>query len=346
MPVASAAFGAAALDDRGENIREDLRDEITMISPTERPFTANAGEGTASSDFHEWLRDELATASAANAHVDGDDFGTNVTGDNTDPAFRLGNALQISKKQIKITRRADIVDTAGRATETAYQIAKKGKELARDVESALLANQAVVFESGSTAARCAGLPAWLRTNDVLEAAGSPASPTLNNTTYGYPDAARTDGTLRALSEADLLGVVRDCYLAGGEDNMIMMYPTVKALFSAYYFATASARAATPYQDHGKTPREGVTMVGGVGTYVSDFGIHDVVPNRFQRTRDVFVLDMAQFEVVYLDGYKVERLAKSGDSERYHLLVDYTLKSCDEAASGMVAGVSTTLAMVA
>ena len=44
-------------------------------------------------------------------------------------------------KTVVITGTQEAVDKAGRASELAYQIAKKSKELKRDIESTLLTNQ-------------------------------------------------------------------------------------------------------------------------------------------------------------------------------------------------------------
>ena len=335
MVAASATFGAVDLDDTGQNLREDLSDIITNISPTETPFQANIGKADASQPFHEWLKDDFQTA-GTNAHVEGDDFGTNVTNDQTTGADRLGNYLQISKKQIKIGRRANISTKAGRTSEISYQLAKKGYELRRDIEHDLLDNVAANAEAGSTAARSAGLPAWLRTNDSGGSTGT--SPTLSSSTFGFPNAARGAGTGRALSEGTLLTTLKDIYNAGGQTNMIMMSPAIKQRWSGYLMGQGASgasnpRSATQYQDQQRDPGMGVTVVGAVGVYISDFGKIDVVPNRFQNATDVFLLDTKLFDIAYLDGYKTEELAKIGDSERYHILADWCLESKDEAGSG-------------
>ena len=114
-----------------DNVREDFTDVIYNISPTEVPFQANAGRGNADNTLHEWQIDELAAVDLGNAAIDGADFGT----DQSDRASRIGNFCQISIKYIAVSRRANIVNKAGRRSELAYQIAKKGKELRRDVEA-------------------------------------------------------------------------------------------------------------------------------------------------------------------------------------------------------------------
>lgn len=324
---------------KGDNAREDLSNIIYNISPTETPFMSNAGRGTATNTLTEWLIDELADPDTDNKHIDGDDFAGQASVDGA----RVGNYCQISKKMMVVSRRANKVDKAGRKSELAYQLAKKSKELKRDMESILLNNQVAAAGNSTTAPTLAGLPAWLRTNTDRGSGG--ADPALSSTTYGQPTTAATDGTARALDEQTLLGLIGEIYQEGGDPGVIMMYPTVKQKFSQYMFGT-SARIATPYQDHGANSKGGVTAIGAVDVYVSDFGVLDVVPNRFQRDKDVFILDMEYWAVSYLDGFKTEEIAKTGDSEKRQVLVDYSLCSKNEAASGIFADINPALAMLA
>lgn len=340
------AQSAETLDrfDVGNNVREDLTDVIYNISPTEVPAQSNFGRGTSQQTFKEWQIDELATAVGDNAHVDGDEF----SGDALDVASRIGNYHQISRKDIVVSRRANIVNKAGRKSEIAYQIAKKGKELRRDVETSICLRQAAVADavgSSGTAARAAGIGAWIRTNLDLGATGT--APTLSGTTSGYPNAAASAGTARALSESDILDIVRECYDQGGNPNMIMLGTRLKQGLSNYLFTNpggaGASRIATQYQDQGANPRSGVTVVGAVDVYVTDFSVLDIVPNRFMPSgasaSEVYILDSEYWEVSYLDGYKTETIAKVGDHERRMLLVDWTLCSLNEAASGAIGAVN-------
>jgi len=337
--MSTTNFDRFDLATSGDNVREDLTDVIYNISPTEVPFQANAGRGSGSQTLHEWQIDELAAAVTTNAAIDGADFGT----DSSDEAQRIGVFMQISIKYIAVSRRANIVNKAGRKSELAYQIAKKGKELRRDVEARACDNQETVAGSSSLASETAGLPAWISTNTSRGALG--ADPALSSTTFGQPTTAATDGTQRALTETLLLAEMRAAYIAGGDPNMLMVGPTVKQRFSNFMF-TDPARIATQYQDQGPTNRGGVSVVGAVDVYVGDFQVLDVVPNRFQRERDVWILDTEYWEIAYLDGYKTETIAKIGDAERRHILVDWTVVSKNEAASAVVADIDETVAMTA
>lgn len=338
MTQATNTFDRYDLNVKGDDAREDLSDIIYNISPTDTPFMSNAGRGTANSNLTEWLIDELADPDTANAMIDGDDFSGAALVD----AARIGNYCQISKKDIVISRRADKINKAGRKSELAYKLAKAGKELKRDVEAIVTgANQVAAAGSNSVAPTTADLTSWLKTNTNRGATG--ADPVLSGTTYGQPTTAAVDGTIRALSEATLLSIIADIYNEGGDPGVIMLAPAVKQKFSNYMFGT-SARIATPYQDHGANAKGGVTAIGAVDVYVSDFGVLDVVPNRFQRDRDVFVLDMEYWSLNYFDGFMTQTIAKTGDAEKRRILVDYALCSKNEAASGVIADIDSSLAM--
>ena len=331
-------LGSGATD----NVREDLSDVIYNISPTEVPFQSNAGREKSATDFKEWLIDNLADA-ANNAHVDGDEFsGVALT-----VADRVGNYHQISRKDLVVSRRSNIVNKAGRRSEMAYQVAKGGKELRRDIEVAATSRKAAVIGNNTTPPESAGVPAWIRTNDSRGSGAS--SPTLSSTDSGYPNAVGTAGTARGLTETQILDTCRDAYEEGGNPNMIMVPPVLKQGVSNYLFGS-SARIASQYQDQGKSPRGGVSVVGAVDVYVTDFEVMDIVPSRFSPSgttaAETFVLDTEYWAMSYLDGYHVEDIAKVGDHRRRMLLADWTVCSKNEAASGIIADLNDTTAVAA
>lgn len=71
-----------------------------------------------------------------------------------------------------------------------------------------------------------------------------------------------------------------------------------------------------------------------------FGTLRIVPNRFQRDRDLFVFDMSYWSIASLRPVRTEPLAKTGDSDVNQIVAELTLESCNEAASGIVADLTT------
>jgi hypothetical protein len=82
------------------------------------------------------------------------------------------------------------------------------------------------------------------------------------------------------------------------------------------------------------------LVSAIDVYVSDFGDHRIVPNRFSRDRSLLVCDPRYWSVDYLRGFRQWPLAKTGDAETRQLLVEYTLRSSQAKASGIVADLTT------
>jgi hypothetical protein len=298
--------------------REDLSDVIYSISPTDTPFISSAAKTQATAVLHEWQTDSLASASTSNAVIEGDE----ATLDAVTATTRLSNSSQIMDKTVVITGTQEAVDKAGRASEIAYQIAKRAKELKRDMEATITGNQAEVTGDASTARKLGSLGAWVATNDDLSSAGSPASGGAGNT-------ARTDGTQRVFTEASLKSVIKSVWNAGGDPSMIMVGPFNKQKLSGF---TGNSTRFDAGAD--------ATLYTSVDVYASDFGQLQVVPNRFSRDRDAYVLDMNYWAIAFLRDFTMHELSKTGDSEKRQLLVEATLESRNEAASGMVADLTT------
>ena len=69
--------------------------------------------------------------------------------------------------------------------------------------------------------------------------------------------------------------------------------------------------------------------------MSDFGTLQVVPNRFQRERDAWLLDPEYASVCYLRPINSVDLARTGDADKAMLLAEFGLKVSNEAAHGGV-----------
>jgi len=140
--------------------REDLSDIIYNISPTDTPFMSTIGKSKATAVNHEWQIDALAAPAADNYHLEGDE----ISFDAQTATTRIGNKTQISRKAVIVSGTMESVDLAGRNNELAYLISKASKELKRDMETTLTANQAPVDSGAGAARRMASLESWIKTN--------------------------------------------------------------------------------------------------------------------------------------------------------------------------------------
>ena len=299
-------------------IREELSNVIKNISPEDTPFQSNIRSESVSNTYFEFQTDELSAA-AANAQLDGDDIATFSA---VTPSVRLGNYTQIMRKDFVLADNLEIINAAGRKSEIAYQLAKVGSELKRDVEFNLLSNQGQNAGSTTVARKTRGLPSWISTNVSKGTGGA----------NGTATTARTDGTQRAMTEAMLKTVVQSMWNEGGKPKMVMVGPHVKTVISGF-----SGIAGQRFNVDGNKPG---TIIGAADIYVSDFANLEIVPNRFQRARDAFVLDPELCSVATLRPMKQVKLAKTGDAEKRMVLCEVGLKVDQEAGLGLIADLST------
>jgi hypothetical protein len=310
--------------------REDLSNLIYNISPTETPFMSMiAGRGKVAATYSEWQTDSLASASTSNAFAEGED----ATYATAAPTTRVGNRTQISKKTILVSGTEEIVDKAGRDSEYEYQAAKRMAELKRDMEAIVTGNQASSAGSRSVARKLGSLEAWYTTNTARGAGGNASGGFSGGDVVAAGDA--TAGAQRTISETLLKTACQQAWTQGGQPDYVMVGPVNKQFISKF------TGIATLYRDTmGK--KSGISILGAADIYVSDFGEVKIIPNRFQRERTAHVLDSNYWQVGYLRPFKEEKLAKTGDGIKGHVIVEYTLKSLNEAASAVIADLTTTL----
>lgn len=300
--------------------RESLHDKIWMLDKDEFPVMSAIGSGSAKAVREEWQTDALGNADSTNAQLEGDD----TTATSITPTVRVANRLQILKRSFTISETEEEVDKAGRESEIGYQTMLAGRRLKMDLESIVLKNQASNAESGTTPRRMGGILAWLTSNVSRGTTGGSGG-------YSGSDVvAATNGTQRTFTETLLKAVIKSAWEAGGKPNLIVMSATHKQLASAF------TGIATQYNEaKGKV----ASIVGAADRYVSDFGTFTLVPDRYNSTRDVEVLDPSMASLLWLRKFKRVELARTGDARKFHVIGEVTLKVHNEAAHGVVADLS-------
>ena len=283
-------------------IREDLSDVIYDISPTDTPFMSSiAGKGSVSNTLFEWQTDALAAAVINNYHVEGADAGTAAT----TVTARITNQTQISKKVVEVSGSHEAVNNAGKKSELAHQLAKASKELKRDMEGSLLADNAAAAGNASTARETRGAANFIATN-VTDAGAS--------------------GSHAAVVEADILAVAESTWTQGGEPSTILLGATNKKLVTAMSGRADAIRSVAD----GNT-----TIQNAVDVYVSDFGTFNIMLDRFCDQDVVYFLDHDMWSVDYLRDFQTVDIARAGDGEKKMLLVEYGLRCGNEKANGKI-----------
>lgn len=317
MAIATNTFTTYA----AKGIKEDLSNIISNISPEDTPFVSNIGKGTISNTTFDWQTDALAAA-AANAQLEGDE----TSYDAVVATVRLQNYAQISRKSVVISGTEEKVNKAGRRSELAYQIAKRGAELKRDIEFSCLNNQGAVAGDATTARKTASLQAFLKTN--TNKAGDGADPSYTT----IPTDTRTDGTARAFSEAILKDVIQQVWTEGGTPKILLVNSFNKQAASGF-----AGIAGSRFNVDGAKPS---TIVASADIYVSDFGNVSIVPSRFQKASDAFVVDPEYASIDYLRPFQTIEMARTGDAEKRLMLTEWALRVHTERAHGIAADLTT------
>jgi hypothetical protein len=295
MPTQFKTYDATA-------IREDLSDVIYDISPTDTPFLSSiTGKGSVSNTLFEWQTEALAAAVINNYHVEGAAAGTAATTATT----RVSNQTQISKKVVEVTGTHEKVNNAGKKSEMAHQLAKASKELKRDMEGSLLADNAAAAGNATTARETRGAAHWITTNVVD---------------------AGTSSTDAAMVEADVLLAAEKVWTQGGEASTILLGATNKKLITAMNGRADAIRSVAD---------NNMTIQNSVDVYVSDFGTYNIIMDRFCNQDIVYFLDHDMWSVDYLRDFQTVDIAREGDSEKKMLLVEYGLRCGNEAANAKI-----------
>ena len=284
---------------------------------------SSIGKTKATNTSYQWQTDTL-TAVAANAKVEG----ASISYPTLTSSTKLTNYTQISSKSCQVSGTDDAVNLAGRNTEIAYQVAKAAKELKRDMENALLSNVAAATGDATTARALGGVVTWMTSNVSAGTGGSGAG----------SGAIRTDGTQRAFTETLLIATLKTTWDSGGNPDTIMLNGFNKQKLS---FFTGGATRFDKAEDR--------RLMTSIDVYESDFGTMKVVPNRWirkanststKRGQDVLLLEMDMWAVPFLRDFKLEDPARTADADQRFLVVEYTLESKNQAASGLVTDVTT------
>lgn len=307
------------------NVREDLEDLVYNVDPYKTPLFNTARRAEATQTYHEWDIDALAAQNKNNAAVQGD----NPTNIALTPTARVGNYTQISVKTIQLSGTLQAVVAAGGTNKMGYQLAKKSKELKRDIEGILSYNQARSSGNSTTAAVTGGLPCWVATNNV-SASGAGTNPT-GYTSIGAENfyngtTTRTYSGSTAVTEAMFKTVLQEIYTNSGDSpEYAFLSPKNKQNVSAF---TGPGTRFIEVKDD--------VLLTAVTEYESDFGRIKMVPDIFlAQSGDIYFINPEYLKVAYLRPFQVFPLAKTGDSDQKEMLCEWALEVCNEHAHGAI-----------
>jgi hypothetical protein len=311
-----------------KNIREDLINAIYNVDPFKTPFLNMAKKTKAEQTNHEWNTDKLDAQNLSNAAIEGDD----PAAQSLAVTARMGNYTQIMTKVVQISGTSQAVTAAGGSNKMGYQLLKKSKELKRDMEGVMTYNQAKNAGSSSVARLSAGLPTWLLTNissTLFQTGGSPSGANPTAASNGWTDGTSTrvyNGTTVAVTEAQVKQAVQNIFKSSGEaPEYALVSPANKQNISAF---TGPGTRFTQVKDN--------TLQTTFDIYETDFGDVKMVPDIFlAHSGDIFFINPNYVRVAYLRPFQTMPLAKTGDSDKKELLVEWTLECGNEHALGAI-----------
>lgn len=307
--------------------REELHDVVSRITPEDTPIYSMIEKKTAKTTHPEWAVDELA-APAANIQLEGDEY----TFDATTPPDRLGNYTQIMRRTGIISRTQDHTDEAGNVLTVKKQKLKKGVELRKDVEYAIVDTNASV---GGATRESGSLPTWIETNVDRGATGANGGFSSGTGLTTAP----TNGTQRAFTKTIMDNVMQQGYVSGANFRHVFCSPYVKSVFVTFMSDSnvASFRYAA---SSGKNN----SIVANADVYEGPFGKVMIHPNRVMAgsaglARNVFFVDPEYLEWCWFDKIKEDKgIAKTGDAMKFVLIGEGTLKPTNEKGLGVAADV--------
>lgn len=305
--------------------REELSDVVSRITPEDTPIYSLVEKVSFKTTHPEWLVDDLA-APAANIREEGDDY----TFSATTPAVRYGTYTQIMRKDGVISGTQDATDNAASVEQVRYQKLKKGVELRKDVEFAIVDTNAQV--AGATR-EFGSLNTWLTSN--VSRGGSGANGGYNAGT-GLT-AAPTPGTQRAFTKTIMDNVMQQGYVNGANFRHVSVSPYIKSVFVTFMSDTnvASFRYAA---SSGKEN----SIIANADVYEGPFGKVMIHPNRVQAgsatlARNVFFIDPEHLSFGWFRKIAEDReVAKTGDAKKFVILGEGALKVHNEKGLGVAA----------
>lgn len=279
---------------------EDVTDFITNADFESTPFYSSIGEATATNTLHQWLVDNYAS-SADNAQAEG--YTTTYTDIN--PPVRKTNVVQLFGKDVRVSNTESRVAHYG-ADPYTYQLSKKMKELARDIEKALIAGTRASGNSG-VARRLDGAIALISTNKTARASGT------------------------SLSETEFNDMVAGIFNNGSDVNVdkVFVGSYLKRVISGY-----TGQNTTKYTD-ASTGR----VYNSVAFYESDFGVHTVHLSREVPTNAVLGVDSAKWRVAYLTDGRPQHIPMglAGSAKNGIIETELTLEALAEKSSAFRSG---------
>ncbi|HIJ71591.1 MAG TPA: DUF5309 family protein [Planctomycetes bacterium] len=228
---------------------------------------------------------------------------------------RCGNYTQIFTAAVEVSGTDMAANQLGLSDEMDYQKAERLRELIRDLEN-------TVVNGGQPASNPQGSGSVRRTmKGVVQS--------LSTNVFATGDSGFPSGT--GLDETKVNYVLRKIWeSSNGNVDTIVVGGFQKRKINSFLSASRSFGASdTTYRDM-------------LSVYESDFGVCRIITTRWMPQDATLFLDSSRVNVLPLAGrsFHFKSLASGGDYECGELIGEYTLELKNEAAHGLIRGLST------
>ena len=283
---------------------EDVVDLVSNIDFTSTPFLSSIGESVAYNTLHEWQTDTL-TSAAHNAGIEGADVSV---ADASGPT-RVNNVVQMFQKTVTVSDTELALPHYGINNPMSYQTQKRLKELARDMEKALIAGTRASGSSG-VARQMAGAIQQISTNKTARASGT------------------------SLSEDEFNAMIAGIFDNGTDSSADLV------LTGSYLKRVVDKWTANVVRNIGASEKR---QILSIAYYESSFGIHEFRVSRevpsAAGSAGVLAIDTSKWRVAYLTGRRTAAtpLAKTGSATKVLIEGEATLESLNEKSSAYRSG---------
>ena len=293
----------------GDQIQVEGSEELILVTgiSTDTLTIVRGYAGTTPED----LVDEQVVNILGNAALEGSDKPTARFSNRV----RCGNYTQIFTATVEVSGTDMAASQLGLADEMDYQKQERIRELIRDLEN-------TVVNGGQVASNPQG-------SDTVRRSMKGIIQHLSTNAFHTGDSGFPAGT--GLDEDKVNYVLRQIWEnSNGNVDLIVAGGFQKRKVNAF---CADSRSFTAND---------TTFTNLVNVYESDFGVCRVVTTRWLPQDAVLFLDSSRVNVLPLSGrsFHFKPLASGGDYECGELIGEYTLELKNEAAHGLIRGLST------
>lgn len=316
--------------------RESVMDMVVNIDPFDTPFHNLAPKVPAKHTTEEWLVDTLSATSTAGL-TEGSPFAQN---DLASPS-RVVNITQIFGKYLMVSETQQAVSPYGFSDTFLYEVMKGTREVMRNIEKRIFtvsggsAAGTMVNPTGGTARAMKTLDDFIQTNRYH----------VDSTALGR---GGTTASVASLSEVVFNRLLELVYIQGGNPGWCFAHPTFKRKLSNQIGGAALGTGGTTITLNMNASERAI--VRSINTYLSDFGIINIVTDRWCSISTnaagdtnnlagiLHFLELPRCQIAYLRPLRFRQLAADGDRVRGMVIGELTLKVLAEKACGSLVGI--------